>query len=86
MATVIFTALVCIAGACYMYREYGIAEAILVLVTEPLAIALLSYIENHFTYKAVLLIVIPIIAYCAWMEFSDDASKKEENYETSVDR
>lgn len=69
-----------------MYREYGLASAILVLVTEPLAIALLSYIENHFTYKAVLLIVIPIIAYCTWMEFTDDAPEKEKDYETSVDR
>lgn len=74
MATIIFTAFVCVAGACYMYREYGLKLAILVLVTEPLAIALLSYIEQHFTYKAVLLIVIPFIAYGVWSEFVEDAS------------
>lgn len=76
MATIIFTALVCVGGAYYMYHEYGLIDAIFTLIAMPLAIIALFYIESQFTYKAILLIAISFLAYAAKMEFFD----AEEDY------
>lgn len=71
MTTIIFMALVCIGGACYMYHEYGLIDAVFTLIAMPLAIIALFYIQSQFTYKAILLIAIPFLAYAAKIEFFD---------------
>lgn len=71
MTTIIFMALVCIGGAYYMYHEYGLIDAVFTLIAMPLTIIALFYIQSQFTYKAILLIAIPFLAYAAKIEFFD---------------